>query len=66
MHDKNGTPLKEGDIVLVPFKVQNLYPGDEYCNCSLESVFGRRPDGSKETVSSVNTGTVVLYDRPTE
>jgi len=63
MHDKNGTALQEGDIVLVQMRVKSLSAQDDFCNCTLESVHGRRPDGTHETVSSVNTGVVVLFDR---
>lgn len=66
MHDKNGTPLKKGDVVLIPAVVKDLQAGDEYCNVSLESVHGRRPDGLKETVYAINTGVLVLHDRPVE
>lgn len=64
MHDKNGTPLKEGDIVLVPAIIKSLYPTEDYCNISLESVHGRRPDGVKEQIYAINTGVVILHDRP--
>ncbi len=63
MHDKNGTELKVGDLVHVPMVITALNSGDDYCNCGLESVHGRRSDGCKETLSSVNTGVVVLHDR---
>lgn len=63
MHDKNGTELKQGDIVLVPMKINHLNGGEEYCNVDLETVHGRRPDGEKERLSAVNTGVLVLFER---
>ena len=63
MHDAKKRELKVGDLVLIPAKVMAISPGDDYCNCTLESVFGRRPDGSKEIMTSVNTG-VTLRANP--
>lgn len=64
MHDKNGTELKVGDIVLVPAVITQLSTGtEEYCNVSIETVHGRRPDGSKERMSAINTGVLVLHER---
>lgn len=63
MHDRNGTPLSIGDIVLVPMKITSLTPTDDYCNVSLKSIMGRRPDGQPETVGAVNTAVVVLYEK---
>lgn len=64
MHDKNGTELKKGDVVLVPAVITELQAGEDYCNVTIQSVHGRRPDGSKETISAINTGVLVLHDRP--
>lgn len=63
MHDRNGTPLRVGDIVLIAAKITSLQPGEDFCNVSAESLHGRRPDGQKETWYSFNTGTVVLCER---
>jgi hypothetical protein len=64
MHDRNGTPLKEGDLVLVPMRITQLSAAPDFCNVALASLYGRNPDGQKETVSAVNTGIVVLFERP--
>jgi hypothetical protein len=64
MHDRNGTQLKKGDVVLIEAVVTELYTGEDYCNVSLKTVDGRRPDGLKETVSAINTGVLVLHERP--
>lgn len=64
MHDKNGTELKVGDIVLVPAVITSLSAGtEEYCNVSIETVHGRRPDGLKERMTAINTGVLVLHER---
>lgn len=63
MHDRNGTELRHGDIVLVPARITELNGGEEFCNVSLESTDGRRPDGIKETIHGINTGVCVLLQR---
>jgi len=59
MHDANGTPLKKGDKVLIPARITELQPGEDYCNVSLETTLGRRPDGDKERICAINTGVMV-------
>ncbi len=63
MHDAKGRELKDGDTVVIPAKIIQLQPTDDYCNVTVESVFGRRPDRAKETLYSVNTG-VMLRANP--
>lgn len=57
-HDANNKLLQVGDEVIVRFKVTALCACEDYCNVSLESVHGRRPDGLKECLSSINTGVI--------
>lgn len=64
MHDRNGTPLQKGDVVLVPAVITALQAGEDYCNVSLQTVSGRRPDGSKEYIGGINTAVLVLHERP--
>lgn len=59
MHDVNGHPLKKGDKVLIPAVITDLSPGEDYCNVSVETTIGRRPDGSKERISAINTDVMV-------
>lgn len=61
MHDANGTPLKKGDRVLIPAEIVDLSPGEEFCNVSLETAYGRRPDGNKERISAINTGVLIKF-----
>lgn len=64
MHDRNGTQLQVGDVVLIPAKITNLSESTpDYCNVSLESIEGRHPDSMKETFC-VNTAVLSLYERP--
>lgn len=59
MHDVMNQELFEGDIVLIPAKITKLHGAEDYCNVSLESKFGRRPDGAKETIHAINTAVLI-------
>jgi hypothetical protein len=59
MHDALGKELKVGDHVLIMAKVTDLSTTEEFCNVTVESVLGRRPDGAKEHISVINTGVLV-------
>lgn len=56
MHDAKGRPMTAGDKVLIPAVVASTTSGEEYCNVSVETVCGRRPDGMKEHFGAINTG----------
>lgn len=66
MHDANGTPLGLGDTVYIPAKITQLNEGEDYCNVYVESIYGRRPDGMKETISAINTGVMILHEKAKE
>jgi hypothetical protein len=55
MHDRTGKPLKKGDTVAILAKITDLSPTEDYCNVSLETVHGRKPDGQKEHIGAINT-----------
>lgn len=59
MHDAKGRPLKEGDLVLILAEITQLSATEDYCNVSAKSVYGRRPDGAKESFSAINTGVLL-------
>lgn len=59
MHDAKGRELKVGDVVMIPARVEQLGQTDEYCNVSLRTTYGRRPDGEKEYIGAINTGVVL-------
>ena len=59
MHDAKGRELKAGDVVLIPARIKEAYPTEDYCNVDVETIFGRRPDGEKERFSAFNTGVVL-------
>lgn len=64
MHDRNGKPLKKGDVVTIAATITDLSATEDYCNVSLESVHGRRPDGQKERFSAINTAILEKVERP--
>ncbi len=51
MHDNQGRELKRGDLVLVPMIIDQVHPFPDYCNITLRSVQGRKPDGYKEVLT---------------
>lgn len=62
MHDRNGTPLKVGDIVTLKLVITQVNASTEdYCNITAQSVEGRKPDGAKETYCG-NTAVLVLQE----
>lgn len=63
MHDAKGRELKKGDIVLIPAVITETYATEDFCNLSVETILGRRPDGAKERFSAFNTA-VVLRANP--
>lgn len=63
MHDRNGTPLKKGDLVMIPAIITELSPNEDYCNVTVKTLDGRRPDGKEETISAINTAVMVLANK---
>lgn len=67
MHDRNGTPIQVGDVVLVKAKVTEAWGRVDYCNVQLAVGFEKEhgPDNVTSALT-VNTRQVVLYERPAE
>lgn len=63
MHDARKRPLKTGDVVLIPARIEEVFPTEDFCNVSCATIIGRRPDGAKEYFSGINTG-VMLRANP--
>lgn len=59
-HDKYSQKLKVGDEVIVRFIIKTLDEGEEFCNMTLQTTAGRRPDFKKETWNTVNTAVAEL------
>lgn len=62
MHDRNGTPLKVGDVVTLELVITKASPGDDYCNVTALSTAGRKPDGARECFTG-NAAVLVLQRR---
>ena len=64
MHDRNGTPIQKGDVVMVEALVAETYACEEYCNAQLKIGFEKDhgPDNVTATVT-VNTKQVLLLKR---
>lgn len=62
MHDRNGTPLKKGDVVIVEAVIGDTYATPDYCNVTLKIGFDK-PHGPDNVTSSVtlNSRQVLLY-----
>jgi hypothetical protein len=59
MHDALNRPLAVGDRVLIPARITELNATEDYCNVSVETALGRRPDGKPERISAINTAVVL-------
>lgn len=63
-HDKNGTLLQVGDVVIIEAVVKEIYASEEYCNVRMETVNPMPPykDGTGITLNTKQvekTGKVV-------
>lgn len=66
MHDANGTLLSVGDIVNIPCVITQIDTQPDYCNVTVETIHGRKPDGNKERFGGFNAATTVLVLIPTK
>lgn len=63
MHDRNGTPLKVGDTVVLELVITSEgSTGEDYCNVNAQSTVGRKPDGLLEHFSG-NAAVLLLTRR---
>jgi hypothetical protein len=58
MHDAKGRELKAGDRILIPCEVRDVQASPEYCNVTVVSLGGRKPDGLRETIT-LNTNVLL-------
>lgn len=64
MHDRNGTPLQKGDIVLVVARVRETWTSEDYCNLGLDIGFEKDHGPDNVTGSlTLNARQVLLYKR---
>lgn len=60
-HDAQQNLLSVGDDVYLHGKVTSISSTEDFCNITIESDLGRKPDGHKETVT---LNAAVLYKAP--
>lgn len=65
MQDRNGAPLAEGDIVLVPFRIITQ-EDDDTATVRLETVPGLTPSGATEILVLPSALVRLDGDAPTE
>lgn len=58
-HDAKGRLIEVGDTVLMPFRVKMVHAGEDFCNCDLQSIYPMPGDGSRTSLSAVNTRQVL-------
>lgn len=63
MHDMNGTPLKVGDKVMIPATIVEVQAHPDFCNATVRPL-PMRGSGDREERMVVNTGQLVLLERP--
>lgn len=68
MHDRNGTPIGVGDVVVVKMRVAECYGGAEYCNVKLEYGYDAEhgPANVTGSISAINTRQTLLVEKATE
>lgn len=54
-HDAKGNVLHVGDKVAIVGTVTQIFPSDDFCNCSVELDRPMPPNGTKSTFSAINT-----------
>lgn len=59
MHDMNGSPLKEGDIVNVPMEITSVSADQDFCNISVKTIFPMPGNGGHSSMT-LNTKQVIL------
>jgi hypothetical protein len=50
-HDKRGTELQVGDIVMVPCRIKAIHLTEDYCNVDLETQLTMPPSHAKSQLS---------------
>lgn len=65
MHDRNGTPLKVGDLVTIQCRIRTCDANPDYCNVTVETVEPMHPS-EHPTAITLNTRQVVLFARERE
>lgn len=62
MHDRNGTPLRVGDKVMLPGTVTSCQVNVDYCNVTVD-LLPMRGAGERRECWTGNTGQTVLIEK---
>lgn len=62
-HDKNGTLIKIGDIVLIECEVKNISGDENYCSLDVETILPMPGNGHKNYIGALSTKQVLLKDK---
>lgn len=54
-HTKDGHEVKQGDVLYLPCRVENVHAGDEHCNVDVITLEPMPPYPMPTRLSSVNT-----------
>lgn len=65
MPDKNGQPIKKGDLVSVLFEIEECSADQDYCNCTIKTV-DPMPGNGSQSVLTLNTRQVSRVSRAGE
>lgn len=64
MHDRNGTLIEVGDVVIIKARVTNVTGGADYCNATLAVGFEKEHGPDNVTSSlTVNTRQTLLVEK---
>jgi hypothetical protein len=60
-HTRTGKELQVGDRVLIEAVVEAIGTGEDYCNATVRTEIGRKPDGARD-VFTLNAHQLVHAD----
>lgn len=62
-HYRDGSPVLEGDIVIVRAKVKTVCQAEDYCNVTVETLLPMHPDRTYGDSITLNTKQVDFVSR---
>lgn len=65
-HDKNGTPIKAGDIVTLELEVKSINGDENYCCLEAETTLAMPGNGLKNQIHALSTKQVLLVQKAAE
>ena len=65
-HDKNGTPIKAGDLVTVECVIESVSADQDFCNLSLKTVEVMPGNSLPTSIAAINAKQVLLISKASE